>query len=113
MSDDHARPVVKVPTSDWQPGGPARLALLEGTVQVEALGPDDWRVWVERDSGEAVPVGWPAGFSARLDPFELLDGTGTVVAGAGTAISVCGGLMALEPRNATKPGLAGALCLVV
>jgi len=96
MNDPDERPprkVAAVPTSSWRRGDPALLAALVGTVQGEQTGPDTCRIWVERDDGEIIPVIWPAGYRARLDPLELLDPAGMVVAVPGTPISVAGGLI--------------------
>lgn len=95
--DQSSRKTATVPTSSWKRDDPALLALLNGTVQGEQLGPDKCRIWVERRDGEIVPVVWPAGYHARLDPLELLDDTGKVVAVVGTKISVPGGLMPTDP----------------
>jgi hypothetical protein len=102
-SKQPGRPTATVPTSSWQPGHASRLALLEGTVQGQQTGPDRCRIWVERDSGKIVPVVWPAGYRARLDPLELLDPVGRVVAVAGTVISVPGGLMPADPERPDGP----------
>ena len=100
-----SRPVLTVPTSSWKPGDAARLAELAGTVQGgPGPGAGECRVWVERESGEIVPVVWPAGFRARLNPLELLDGTDAVVAVTGTRIGVAGGLMPVDPGD---PGTLG------
>lgn len=61
--------------------------------------PDTCRIWVEEEDGEIVPVVWPAGYRARLDPLELLDATGTVVAVPGTPISVAGGFIPIDPAD--------------
>jgi hypothetical protein len=95
--DQSPRKVATVPTSSWKRGDPALLALLNGTVQGEQLDPGGCRIWVERRDGEIVPVVWPAGYHARLDPLELLDASGAVIAVVGTAISVPGGLMPTDP----------------
>ena len=95
--DQPSRTIVDVPTSAWEPGDPAFLAGLEGTVQGEQTGPGKCRIWVERDDGEIVPVVWPHGYRARLDPLELLDASGAVVAVVGTEISVAGGFIPTEP----------------
>lgn len=91
--------MVPVPTSSWKPGDPARLALLIGTVAGEQTGPAECSIWVERESGQIVAVVWPAGFCARLNPLELLDSTGAVVAVPGTAIHVTGGFKPTDPAD--------------
>lgn len=98
------RKVVAVPTSSWRPGDAALLGELVGTVHAQPAGPGACRVWVEREDGEIIPVIWPAGYRARLDPFELLDATGTVVAVPGTPIDVGGGLMPTDPTDPTDHG---------
>ena len=45
---------------------------------------------------------------ARLDPLELLDGAGAVVAVAGTRISVAGGLMRVDAGDPATLGQTDA-----
>jgi hypothetical protein len=99
------RPVAAVPTSSWRPGDPSRLALLIGTVEGGGTSDGHFCVWVRRESGEIVPVVWPAGFRARLDPLELLNAQGAIAAAAGDRINVCGGLMPVDPGRPCSLGL--------
>ncbi len=54
-----------------------------------------------------MPVVWPAGFHARLDPLELLNAEGEVVARAGDWISVAGAEMPAGPES---PCMLGQDC---
>jgi len=47
-------------------------------------------VWVE-SGGVRTHVRWPAGFGARLDPLEVVDRDGQVMAREGDVIQVAGG----------------------
>jgi hypothetical protein len=57
-------------------------------------------VWLRTGDGNADPLIWPAEFSARLDPLEILDGQGAVVATAGQQLVLTGGL---TPVDKTQP----------
>jgi hypothetical protein len=62
-------------------------------------------VWLQ-NMGHAVPVVWSAGFSALLDPLEILDPDGTVVARAGDYLQVGGGFV---PGPVQKAGAEGSV----
>jgi hypothetical protein len=47
-------------------------------------------VWISA-RGSRVPVIWPAGFRARLDPLEVLNAAGAVFARAGQKVGMGGG----------------------
>ena len=94
------RPVIAVPTSVWRPGDPALLGMLVGVLRGDWVGSGEFCVWVERESGEVVPVMWPSGFSARLDPFELVNPEGAVAARIGDTLTLVGGLL---PAIASQP----------
>jgi hypothetical protein len=102
------RPVIAVPTSSWRPGDFAHEALMTGTLAGGRVGSGEYCVWVTRESGEAIPVVWPAGFRARLDPLELLNAEGAVVARAGDKLSVGGGAGPVEPGDPCSLGEDGA-----
>lgn len=95
-----SRPAISVPTSEWRPGDPALLRLLTGVLRGGWVGSGEFCCWVEGESGETVPVIWPSGFSARLDPFELLNPAGEVAARLGDKLTLCGGLL---PVTTTQP----------
>jgi hypothetical protein len=70
--------------------GPAWLALNEGTLE-GALVNGKVRTWLRSDTGRRTLVAFPQTYRARLDPLELLDDHGRVVAHGGEFISVSGG----------------------
>jgi hypothetical protein len=102
------RPAIAVPTSGWQPGDPALLRLLIGVLRGDWVGAGEFCCWVELESGEIVPVVWPSGFSARLDPFELLNPAGDVAATLGDKLSLCGGLVSVTTTQPCSLGLEDA-----
>lgn len=91
---------VAIPTSQWRSrSGKYRfLARLSGKLMGGWIDIDTYSVWIA--SGfSATPVIWPADFSARLDPLELLGADGTVVARAGNTVSVTGGMKKVDPGD--------------
>lgn len=90
------RQVVEVPTSSWRPGEPARLAAIEGVLSGGMASCGNYCVWID-DEGLVTPVIWPAGFRARLDPLELLDAGGQVVAREGDHLRVGGSYQPVQP----------------
>lgn len=92
------RQLVELPTSPWRPGDAARTAALEGFL-TGGMGPcGNYCVWVEY-RGHVTPIVWPAGFRARLDPLELLDGQGRVVARGGDYLRLGGAGRPANPRE--------------
>ena len=74
------------------------LVPLEGVLEAGRTDRGEYCVWV-RTRQRAVPVAWPAGFRARLDPLELLNAEGQVVARVGDWISVAGAELPADPES--------------
>jgi hypothetical protein len=87
---------IRLPTSDWHPGDASMTALARGRVQGSDSGAGTC-VWLESDTDPAakLPVVWPAGFYARLDPLRIYDGGGGIVAREGQVVEFGGGLGAV------------------
>src|SRR5216684_1311225 len=84
-----APPLYPVPTSSWRPGDPSLTALARGTLQ-GGYERGTFCVWLA-GRGRRDAIIWPAGYHARLHPFELLDAQDAVVAKGGDLISFGGG----------------------
>ena len=82
--------------------GPHWLALYEGTLVGSLVG-GRVRTWLKPDRGRRMLVAWPGTYRARLDPLELLDDNGRVVAKGGEFVSVGGGTPG-EPDPDTRVG---------
>lgn len=80
------------PGPEGQLGGPSRLATTGGRLVGRVV---DGRVqiWLARDDGTEVLTMWPAEYRARLEPLELLDERGKVIAREGRQIRVVGGFL--------------------
>jgi hypothetical protein len=48
-------------------------------------------LWVATSGGTLVPVMWPSGYSAKLDPLELVDAEGKTVVKGGDELVLVGG----------------------
>jgi hypothetical protein len=57
-------------------------------------------VWLT-DRGEPQAVLWPPGYRARLDPLEILDPDGQIVAREGDMLVVSGGTVPVDPAPST------------
>jgi hypothetical protein len=84
------RPVIALPCLRTS-GGAARAARRSGILRA-STGPLGTRVWVETGPDRALPVVWPSGYHARLDPLELLDEQNQVVAREGDKVILRGGI---------------------
>ena len=94
-----SRPVITLPaTARPRPGAAnaAMAALSGGTLTGGTLPGGQYCVWLA-DRGEVIPVIWPYGYSARLDPLEILDRHGTVLAREGDLLIVGGGQISADP----------------
>jgi hypothetical protein len=75
-------------TDGWEPGQLAAAALITGPFRV-AITNGVACAWL---GGASVrPFRWPSGWRVRLNPTELLDSTGHVVARAGQVVRAGGG----------------------
>jgi hypothetical protein len=73
-------------------GGFSRLAGFGGTLIGEPAG-DRVAVWLVQKDGTRTALMLPGEYTARLDPFELLDEHGRPVASGGEEIAVVGGFL--------------------
>lgn len=87
-----SRHFVRVPTSSWRPGQLVATAFLTGKLVGGAIRPGEYCVWIENKSGSRVPIVWPAGFSARLHPLEVLNAAGVAFAHGGEKVGLVGGI---------------------
>jgi hypothetical protein len=66
-----------------QGGGVLAGAVLDGVV----------RTWLTDTNGQLTLIMWPGNFRARLDPLEVVDDQGNVVARGGELVTVTGNLL--------------------
>ncbi len=104
---DSPRKVVQVPTGP-PPGCMRQLAQLSGVLEGSETGPDSYCLWIRSAKGRRVPVLWPAGYHARIDPLELLNVSGQVVARAGDLLVLGGGFRPIDPADPCSFGQAQA-----
>ncbi|MGH2873916.1 MAG: hypothetical protein ACRDL5_15825 [Solirubrobacteraceae bacterium] len=84
---------------DVGPNAPTRLAQSGGEL-VGAIIDGAVCTWLAQAHGQLVLMMWPRQFRARLDPLELLDEQGNVVATGGEFVTVVGGFLpAGDPRS--------------
>jgi hypothetical protein len=92
-----SRRVIELPTSQWRKGMPGLLAGMTGILNGGPIGAKaEYCVWIE-SGGTRTPVIWPHGYTARLDPLEVINANGVVVARAGDMIRVAGGAFTADP----------------
>ena len=72
--------------------GPSRLARIGGTLIAELAG-DRIAVWLRNDDQDRAALMLPGEYTARLDPFELIDEHGEVIARDGQRIAAVGGFL--------------------
>lgn len=84
-----AGPSSALPTHEGTGTGPAEAAEITGRL-AGAADRDGGCLWLETDVGPQA-VWWPAGFTARFDPVELLGPTGRILAREGDLIRGGGG----------------------
>ena len=104
---DSPRTVVQVPTGP-APGYLGQLAQLTGVLEGGATEPDSYCLWIRSAKGRRVPVLWPAGYHARIDPLELLNASGQIVARAGDHLVLGGGIRPVDPADPCSLGQAQA-----
>ena len=92
--------LVDIPTSSWVRGNSGRLAAVGGVLQIRAHASGQATVWV-RTGSAMTPVIFPAGFRARLDPPEIVDERGRIVAREGITIEVSGGFAPVDSDTAS------------
>jgi hypothetical protein len=95
------RPVMDLPASPApRPGvAPAsRLARASGTIAGGPRAGGHYCVWLT-SRGITIPVIWPPGYQARLNPLEILSPAGTVIAREGDTLTVGGGLIDVDPAS--------------
>jgi hypothetical protein len=76
-----------LPSSGWRPGQPSTLALVGG-IFTAALRDGQACAWIGDRQQSYL---WPAGYSVRFNPTELVDAEGQVVASEGQYVSASGG----------------------
>ena len=95
------RPVTDLPASPApRPGvAPAsRLARASGTIAGGPRAGGHYCVWLT-SRGITIPVIWPPGYQARLNPLEILSPAGTVIAREGDTLTIGGGLIDVDPAS--------------
>jgi hypothetical protein len=97
------RRIVEVPTGPPLPKMRMR-ALQHGVLEGSEAGPGRWCLWMQSESGNRVPLVWPAGFSARLDPLEVLNASGETFAHAGEHLFLGGGFWPVDPDDPCSLG---------
>jgi hypothetical protein len=68
-------------------------------------------LWLQDTGDRKIPVIWPAGFHARLDPLEVLDASGNVVAQEGQYLVVQGGYVQADPADPFTLGRSRAFSI--
>lgn len=91
------------PTSGWRPGQPGLAAGFVGVLRGGSDATGRYQVWAE-SGGTRTHLVWPSGFVAWLDPLEVVDRDGRVVAREGDVIQVAGGAGAADPAVADAVG---------
>ena len=86
-------------------GRPGRLARAEGTLDAD-LSNGEVSVWLTGFRGDRILTMWPAEYRARVEPFELLDEVGHVIARAGEQVHLVGGFLPADDPRATDLGPA-------
>jgi hypothetical protein len=104
--NDHAnsRKVVQIPTSGHPLGEWRQLAVLLGVLEGEEAGPDRWCLWMRSDTGNRIPLLWPEGYHARLDPLEVLKADGQPFARGGEHLVLGGGFRSADPDDPCSLG---------
>ncbi|WP_121255951.1 GerMN domain-containing protein [Nocardioides ferulae] len=103
--------VVDLPTSSWQYGNPARLALSGGTLWVDENG---CPFFGGAEGPRTYPI-WPQGYSATLAPdgrLEVRRADGLLVAVDGDRLTAGGGSATAESRTGCIPADADEVWLV-
>lgn len=92
------RPAIMLPT--WHPGSRRMMAGLTGVLTGGQSVGGRYCIWIAAShDGARVPVVWPAGYTARFHPLELLNEVGEIVARGGDEIAVSGGFLPSNPHG--------------
>ncbi|HLY50777.1 MAG TPA: hypothetical protein VKR21_16435 [Solirubrobacteraceae bacterium] len=86
--------VVKIPTEATAPAGASVLCPTAAFTPFTLAGDPTKSpaVWGINSYGQAFPITWPSGFTARFNPtLQIVDPTGAVVATGGVVITDAGG----------------------
>ena len=79
-----------------------RAALIQGRLEGDA-NVDGGCLWLETERGPQAVL-WPAGYSARFDPAQLVGPTGEIVATTGDLITATGGYSSAEGMTRCRLG---------
>jgi len=109
------RPVIDLPVSPAPRPGvayAARLARSGGTLAGGPRPGGQYCVWLV-DRGMTLAVIWPRGYRARLNPLEIVNPAGTVIAREGDTLTVVGGLIDVDPSRPCSLGQSSAFAINV
>ena len=109
------RPVIDLPASPAPRPRVAYVAMTarSGGVLAGGLVPGgQYCVWLI-DRGMTRPVIWPHGYRARLNPLEVLNPAGTVMAREGDTLIVGGGFIDVDPSRPCSLGQSSAFAINV
>jgi hypothetical protein len=109
------RPVIDLPASPALRPGVEYTAALARSGGTLAGGPQPgghYCVWLT-DRGMTQPVIWPHGYTARLNPLEIMDPAGTVIAREGDTLIVGGGFIDVDPSSPCSLGQSSAFAINV
>ena len=70
-------------TSNWAVGLPYQLAAVSGVLNARLRADGELVLYFDRGDGELVGLIWPEGYFALLDPVEVYDSHGRLVARVG------------------------------
>ncbi len=84
-------------------GRPGRLARAEGTLDADLCN-GEVSVWLTGFRGDRILTMWPSDYRARVEPFELLNEVGQVIARAGDQVQLGGGFLPADDPRATDLG---------
>jgi hypothetical protein len=109
------RPVIDLPASPAPRPGvtyAARGARAKGTLTGGTRDGGHYCVWLT-ERGTTFAVIWPHGYRARLNPLEILNPAGTVIAQEGDTLTVGGGLIDVDHSMPCSLGQSSAFAIAV